>query len=106
MAELQAGLRQVGTDMPAEWLARTADRISHADPASRSSRLRREVASVSRARERLENDHHGIGSTSTVGERPPRNRVDFDIVLSPAPRHGIPRPSPSSGGQRGPEGST
>jgi hypothetical protein len=33
MAELQAGLRQVGTDMPAEWLARTADRTSHADPA-------------------------------------------------------------------------
>lgn len=33
MAELQAGLSQVGTDMPAEWLARTADRISHADPA-------------------------------------------------------------------------
>jgi hypothetical protein len=33
MAELQAGLRRAGTDMPADWVARTADRISHADPA-------------------------------------------------------------------------
>jgi hypothetical protein len=31
MAEPQAGLRQVGTDMPAEWLARNADRTSHAE---------------------------------------------------------------------------
>ena len=33
LEELQAGLRQAGTDMPADWVARTAERISHADPA-------------------------------------------------------------------------
>ena len=31
--ELQAGLREIGADMPAEWVARTAARISQADPA-------------------------------------------------------------------------
>jgi hypothetical protein len=35
LEELQAGLREIGTDMPADWLARTAARISSADPAQR-----------------------------------------------------------------------
>jgi hypothetical protein len=35
LAELQAGLREIGEDMPADWLARTAQRISRADPAQR-----------------------------------------------------------------------
>ena len=35
LAELQAGLREIGTDMPADWLANTVKRISHADPAQK-----------------------------------------------------------------------
>ncbi len=33
--ELQAGLQEIGADMPAEWVARTAARISGADPAQK-----------------------------------------------------------------------
>jgi hypothetical protein len=33
LAELQSGLREINADMPPDWLARTAERISHADPA-------------------------------------------------------------------------
>jgi hypothetical protein len=35
LEELNAGLREIGADMPADWVARTAERISHADPAQR-----------------------------------------------------------------------
>ena len=35
LAELQAGLREIGADMPPEWLASTSKRISQADPAQR-----------------------------------------------------------------------
>ena len=35
LAELQAGLRDIGTDMPADWLGQTVKRISHADPAQK-----------------------------------------------------------------------
>ncbi len=33
LEELEAGLREVGADMPHEWVADTAERISRADPA-------------------------------------------------------------------------
>ena len=35
LAELQAGLREIGADMPADWLANTIKRISRADPAQK-----------------------------------------------------------------------
>lgn len=35
LEELNAGLREIDVDMPPDWLARTAERISHADPAQR-----------------------------------------------------------------------
>ena len=35
LAELQAGLREIGADMPADWLANTVKRISRADPAKK-----------------------------------------------------------------------
>jgi hypothetical protein len=35
LAELQAGLREIGADMPADWQASTATRISRADPAQK-----------------------------------------------------------------------
>lgn len=35
LEELQAGLREIGADMPHEWLASTAKRISEADPAQK-----------------------------------------------------------------------
>ena len=35
LAELQAGLREIGADMPADWVAHTVKRISHADPAQK-----------------------------------------------------------------------
>jgi hypothetical protein len=33
LAELQAGLRGISADMPADWVAQTVKRISRADPA-------------------------------------------------------------------------
>lgn len=33
MEELQSGLREIGAQMPADWVARTASRISGADTA-------------------------------------------------------------------------
>jgi hypothetical protein len=35
LEELQSGLRQIGADMPSDWLARTAHEISNADPAQK-----------------------------------------------------------------------
>jgi hypothetical protein len=35
LAELQAGLREIGADMPADWQASTVKRISRADPAQK-----------------------------------------------------------------------
>lgn len=35
LAELQAGLRAIGADMPADWQASTVKKISRADPAQK-----------------------------------------------------------------------
>ena len=37
LAELQRGLREIGRDMPPDWIARTVERISHADPARKGN---------------------------------------------------------------------
>ena len=36
-AELEKGLREAGETMPEEWVARTAERISNADPAQKGT---------------------------------------------------------------------